>query len=91
MKKKTLPLPPAMFLDNPEGGEQEMALLYARIETLKKHGEEAISSMLLSVVLFAAGTAIAGATLFVFCLCQFFIFNEITNSRIFIVSNWILH
>lgn len=42
-KKKKLPLPQAMYLDNPEGGEQEMALLYARIETLKKHGEEAMS------------------------------------------------
>lgn len=44
-KKKAPPLAQAMFLDNPEGGGLEINLLYARIETLKKDGEAAMSPM----------------------------------------------
>tara|TARA_Y100000593_G_scaffold87097_1_gene166979 strand:- start:124 stop:768 length:645 start_codon:yes stop_codon:yes gene_type:complete len=41
--KKELGIPQAMFLDNPEGGDLEIRLLYARIETLKEGGEKAMS------------------------------------------------
>lgn len=41
--KKEESIPQAMFLDNPEGGNLEIRLLYARIETLKKDGEAAMS------------------------------------------------